>query len=36
MELLEWYVNIDWDNGLVPSVNKQLYEPVLTQIYIAS
>ena len=36
MELLEWYINIDWDNGLVPSVNMQLYELVLIQIYTAS
>ena len=29
------YVNIDSGNGLVPSGNKPLPEPMLTQIYVA-
>ena len=30
-----WWVNIGSDNGLVPSGNKPLPEPILTQIYIS-
>ena len=30
-----WYVNIGLGNGLVPSANKPLPEPMLTEIYVA-
>ena len=33
-EQLWWQVNIDSGNGLVPSGNKPLPDPMLTQIYV--
>ena len=35
-ELHGWYVNIGTSNGLAPSGNKPLLEPVLTKIYVAT
>ena len=34
IENIWWYANIGSDNGLVPSGNKPLLKPLLTQIYI--
>ena len=31
-----WYISIGSGNGLVPLGNKQLHEPMLTQIYVAT
>ena len=30
-----WWINIGSDNGLVPSGNKPIHEPMLTQVFIA-